>query len=106
MSLPRRKRKAPDIESGISFDKEESVNFITVSKQKRRIAVSTAQISVPLTPLFHTDKQTESVPAPYAAECDDGVYSDTEGTAMSAGQKPDRKGPSRSVSVSLFHFHV
>src|ERR1700760_2949094 len=99
MSLPRRKRKAPDIVSGIPFDGKESVNFVTVSKQKRRIAVSSAEISVPVTPLFCIDEPTRLKPPPCTDECDDGFYSDVEGAATSAGKTADCKGPSRSVSV-------
>jgi len=106
MSLPRCKQKAPDIISGIPFDETESVNFVMVSKQKQRLAVSSAQISVPVTPLFHANEQTKPAPAPSTTECDNGVYSNTEGAAMSAGQKADHKGPSRSVSVSLFYSYV
>ena len=102
MSLRRRKQKAPDIVSSIPFDEKESVNLITVSKQKRRIAVSSADISVPITQEFHAGESSKSVPPSSAAECDDGEYSDAEGAATSAGQKADRKGPSRSASVRLF----
>jgi len=105
MSLPKRKRKAPDIVSGIPFDKRESVNFITVSKQKRRVAVTSTQISVPITSLFHTEGPTRSLPPSDTAEFDVGVYSDTEEAATSpTKQTADRKGPSRSVSVSPFFF--
>jgi len=107
MSHSRRKRKAPDIVSNIPFDERESVNFITVSKQKRRITVMSTQTSVPITPLFPTEESTRSLPPSYPAECDAGVYSDTEDAATSpTAQKADRKGPSRSVSVSPFLFGI
>lgn len=106
MALSKRKRKAPDIISGIPFDEKESVNLVRVSKQKRRIAVSSAEISVPNTSQFGTGEQTESAPPLPPGEHDDGIHSDTEGAAASAGQKADRKGPSRSVSVSSFYPHT
>lgn len=103
MSIPRRKRKAPDIVSGIPFDERESINFITVSKQKRRVMVTSAEISVPITPLFHLGEPTASLTPPlYVEEHDSGVYSDAEEDAASTTQKKTRRGSSRSVSVSPF----
>ena len=105
MSLPRRKRKGPNIVSNIPFDKRESVNYVTVSKHKQRFKVKSAKISVPVTTLFHTEESTESLPplpSFYTEEDDAGVYSDVEEAATSTTQKADRKGPSRSVSVSPF----
>jgi hypothetical protein len=108
MVLSKRKRKAPDIVSGIPFDERESVNLVTIdkknkqNKQKRRIVATSTEISVPITSSFLAEGPTESLPLPRAAECDVGVYSDTEEATTQTTQKPDRKGPSRSVSVSPF----
>lgn len=105
MPLPGRKRKGPDIVSNIPFDERESINYVTITKHKRRFKVKSAEISVPVTALFHTEESTESLPplpSLYTEEDDAGVYSDVEATATSTTRKADRKGPSRSVSVSLF----
>ena len=102
MPLPGRKRKAPDIISGIPFNERESVNFVTVSKQKRRITVNTTQITVPITPLFRVEESITPSPPVCLEECDSGVYSDTEEAATPTMQNADRKGSSRSVSVSPF----
>jgi hypothetical protein len=105
MPLPRRKRKAPDIVSGIPFDEQESVNFVTVSKQKRRVTTMSTDISVPISSSSQAEEPARSLPPLWAAEYDAGVYSDTEEAAgVPPAQKADRKGPSRSVSVSLFSF--
>ena len=105
MPLPtKRKRKAPDIVSGVPFDERESVNLLMVSKQKRRVTAISTEISVPITSLFHTEESTGSLPPPRPEEYGDGIYSDTEDTTTSTTQKVDRKGPSRSVSVSLLSF--
>ena len=101
----KRKRKAPDIVSGIPFDERETVKFVTVSKQKRRVTAVSTQISVPITPSFRAEEPSNPLPVPYTVECDAGVYSDAEEAATPpATQKADRKGPSRSVSVSPFLF--
>ena len=105
MSLPRRKRKGPNIVSNIPFNKCESVNYVTVSKHKRHFKVKSAKISVPVTTLFHTEESTKSLPPLplfYTEEDDAGVYSDVEEATTSTTQKADHKGPSRSVSVSPF----
>ena len=105
MSLPKRKRKAPSIVSGIPFDEQESVNFVTVSKQKRRVMATSTEITVPITSSPHVEEPARSLPPLWAAEYDAGVYSDTEEAAtVPPAQKADRKGPSRSVSVSSFPF--
>ena len=110
MPLPtKRKRKAPDIISGVPFNEREAVNLLMVSKQKQRITVMLTEISVPITSLFQTDEETGSLPPPpppppHAEDYGDGIYSDTEELDTSTAQKTDRKGPSRSVSVSTFFF--
>jgi len=103
MSLSRRKRKAPDIVSGVPFDRRESVNFVTVTKQKRRVAVMSTEISVPVTSLFRTEEPTGLSPPSCTVECDTSVYSDAEEAAASTTTLgAGRKGPSRSVSVRPF----
>ena len=105
MSLPRRKRKGPNIVSNIPFDKRESVNYVTVSKHKRCFKVKLAKISVPVTTLFHTEESTKllpPLPSFYTKEDNAGVYSDVKEAATLMTQKADRKGPSRSVLVSPF----
>lgn len=103
MSLSGRKRKAPDIISGIPFNKRESINFVLVSKQKRGILVKSTNITIPITSLFHTEA-TDPLPHIYIEEHDTDIYSDTEEAPTSVTQRADRKGPSRSVSVSRLLF--
>jgi hypothetical protein len=105
MPLPKRKRKGPIIVSGIPFDGRESVNFVTVSKHKRRVTTVSTEISVPIVPSSHAEEPARSLPPLWAAEYDTSVYSDTEeAAAVPTAQKTERKGPSRSVSVSSFSF--
>lgn len=88
MSLSRPKWKAPDIVSGIPFDKWESINFVMVTKQKRRVMAKSTNISIPITPLFQTEV-SDPLPHIYIKEHDASVYSDTEEAETSTMQGVD-----------------
>ena len=88
MSLSGWKRKAPDIISGILFNKQESINFISVSKQKQGVLVKSTNITIPITSLFHTEA-TDPLLHIYIEEHNTNIYSNTEEAPTSATQGVD-----------------
>ena len=96
----KRKRSGPDIITGIPVNEVEVVNEITVTRHKKRILTSSKPVHIPLPPT--TQKPEVEMSPPDPPPRDEDVYSDVEDTNKSPGtNRHERKGQSRSVSVSI-----
>lgn len=84
----------------IPLNGDEVVHEVTVTRRKNRILTSSKPVCVPLPP---TPQHTDTLPS--TPELDGDVYSDAEGIDLvPETRNRERKGPSRSVSVSFLAF--
>jgi hypothetical protein len=92
-----KRKRGPDIMTGIPLDEDEVINEVTVTRRSGRIHTDSKPVCLPLPPPPQPVDAT-----PDASERDVDVYSDTEGMELLPETRNNaRKGPSRSVSVSL-----
>ena len=83
--------------TNIPLDEDEVINEVNVSRRNKRIHTTSKPVCIPLPP---PPQPTDSIP--HTPERDGDVYSDAEDTALlPATRNHERKGPSRSVSVSI-----
>jgi len=100
----KRKRGGPDIIRDIPVNNDEVVNEITVTRQKKRIHISSKLVYIPPAPTTQPGVGTSATDVPPR---DSDIYSDAEDMdRLPAMNSCERKGPRRSVSVrvSLFSF--
>lgn len=92
-----KRKRGPEIFTGIPLDEDELVNEVTVTRRGGRIRTTSRLVCIPLPP---APRPTDTIPD--AAERDGDVYSDTEGMELlPETRNHTQKGSSRSVSVSL-----
>ena len=103
-----KRKRGPDIVTDIPLDEDEEVDQVTVTRHKKQILVASKSVHIPLPPApqhvdehvdEHTDEHVDTIPS--APERNGDVYSDEEGVELlPATRNRERKGPSRSVSIS------